>query len=236
MNTFSIKAALAVAWRTLEEKPKQLILASVILGVFQVAFETLFPPVTDGSQAFSSYGLVTLISVILWSLVSVYILTVLSWSLRRGYPLLSSAHWKVHLLPMFLVMTFLFYLGTLAGVLALLIPGLVFFAAYSMTIYVMVDKEVGVIKSFRESAHLTKGSRWKILALALGTMLAVTVTLFLCGVVIDAVQGLFAFVAPRVIVTFLTYTVYTLVGLTLCVASADAYLQLSGRSASDSGQ
>jgi len=61
----------------------------------------------------------------------------------------------------------LYGLGVVIGFVLFVIPGIYFAIKYSFVLYIYVDKRIGVIDSFKESARLTQGVKWKILRLGL---------------------------------------------------------------------
>jgi len=232
MNTFSIAQALAAGWDAIKRKSATVIAWGALVGVFQATIFLLFPVGIGVKGVLGTSSLINFVSGSALTLIIVYIETVLSLCILRGIPLTSTKNWKLHVLPAVVVATFFFFLILSAGLLALVVPGLIFIAVYSMFAYVIVDKEVGIVASFRESARLTKGARWKVLALATGTMVVISLTIFLG----DSLKGLTDSVMPSIIVSYSSEMLYGIISLALSLVSADAYLQLAGRSASDSGQ
>ena len=232
MNTFSIAQALAAGWDAIKRKSATVIAWGALVGVFQATIFLLFPAEVGVKGVLGTSFLVNFFGGIVLTSIIVYIETVLSLCILRGTSLTSTKNWRLHLLPTVVVATLLFFLALIAGLLAFIVPGLIFIAVYSMFAYVIVDKEVGIVASFRESARLTKGARWKVLALATGTMVVISLTIFLG----DSLKGLTDSVMPSIIVSYSSEMLYGIISLALSLVSADAYLQLAGRSASDSGQ
>ena len=73
----------------------------------------------------------------------------------------------------------------LLGILALVIPGLILYVIWWVAIPIAVVERPGTIASLRRSAELTKGYRWRIVALVLGFIVA-GVAIFIILVVIGA--------------------------------------------------
>jgi hypothetical protein len=76
-----------------------------------------------------------------------------------------SAGFRV-LLPV-IAITFLSYVGMAAGMVLLIVPGIIWALAWSVVVPVKVVEQTGIIASFGRSWALTRGHRWKILGLFL---------------------------------------------------------------------
>jgi flagellar biosynthesis protein FlhB len=74
-------------------------------------------------------------------------------------------------------------LAIMVGMFLLLIPGIILFLMWSVASPAMVIERGGIIGSLSRSAELTKGSRWKILAMFLVLMIAYWLLSLLIGVV-----------------------------------------------------
>jgi hypothetical protein len=69
-------------------------------------------------------------------------------------------------LPLFAI-TVLAYLGMIAGMILLIVPGIMLALAWSVTVPVRVVEHTGIFESFGRSRALTSGHRWKILGLVI---------------------------------------------------------------------
>lgn len=67
----------------------------------------------------------------------------------------------------YLVSSILVGLAVLAGLLLLIVPGIIFALMFSMTTYALVDKNRGPIDAMKRSKEITKGQRWQILGIAI---------------------------------------------------------------------
>ena len=82
--------------------------------------------------------------------------------------------------------SFLFVIGLMVGMILLIVPGIMFAAAYAVVAPVVVEERVGVIEAFRRTSQLTRGARWKIFGLGLLILVAIWL--------IEAVVGVIAIV------------------------------------------
>lgn len=222
MNTFSVKKAVVAAYDIAKRDFFSVVIVGVGLGLFQTLVLVLFPTESDPAKIADSQALVAVAIQSITALFLVYVLTSISLAMRQGLPISALSTWKIHVILKMMIATFLFYLATFLGLIALVIPGLMFVAAYSMFEYVMFDRETGVIDSFRESARITKGVRLKVLGLFVGTCVVIYGSLFLLSSLVGAVL-------PPPLTALITWSLYYIVGVVICFVSADVYLQLQKR-------
>ena len=62
---------------------------------------------------------------------------------------------------------FLFILLVSLGTVCFIIPGIYFFCRFYFYQYVLVDKKLGVIESFKEAARLSRDARWALFGLSI---------------------------------------------------------------------
>ena len=72
-----------------------------------------------------------------------------------------------HLLLRSCIADLLFLIIFALGLIFFVVPGLYFWCRFYFYKYAMVDKNIGVLESFRQSSFLTKGVRWKIFWLSI---------------------------------------------------------------------
>lgn len=81
------------------------------------------------------------------------------------------------ILPMFAISILLAF-GVGFATLLLIVPGVILWLAWSVTVPVYVQEKVGIFEAFGRSAALTKGARWRIFL----TMLILVIGLWLCSI------------------------------------------------------
>ena len=77
----------------------------------------------------------------------------------------------------------MFYLAVFLGMVLLLVPGLMLLVAWSVAVPAYVVEQTSLTGSFRRSAELTRGNRWRIFGLMILYIVAI--------VIIEAVLGVF---------------------------------------------
>lgn len=110
-------------------------------------------------------------------------------------------------------LSILMALGVGLGFLLLVVPGILLWLAWSVTVPVYVQEKVGVIEAFGRSAALTKGSRWGIFLTMLILLVAAWLIMIPLGmiktttaaatgniVLVAMVQGLFSSFTTMVMV------------------------------------
>lgn len=63
----------------------------------------------------------------------------------------------------YLLASILYTLIIFAGIILFIVPGMIWALKYSMVIYLIIDKDMGVMDAFKESSKMTKGSKGTIL-------------------------------------------------------------------------
>ncbi len=157
MNTFSIKEALRAGWDIWKSHEKVIILATLIMGVVNIAAD-----VREESLYMMVQGLVlTAISLVLhigW--------TKLLFKLKDGEA--ASLQELVNHFTLFwkyFFATLLFSVGFILGFILFVIPGIYFALRYQFIFLSIIDKNLGIKEAFQESARLTQGIKWKLLGL-----------------------------------------------------------------------
>jgi hypothetical protein len=92
----------------------------------------------------------------------------------------------------FIVASILFYIGTVIGLLLLIIPGIIFIATFGFYGFVIAERGdgVGIIESLQRSAGITRGHRWLLVGLAIVLFLINIVGLLACLVGVIFTSGI----------------------------------------------
>jgi hypothetical protein len=93
-----------------------------------------------------------------------------------------------HFLPL-LLMTILFGLGMLAGLILLVVPGIILACGWTAAGPALVAEGTGIMGSFRRSWALTRGNRWGVFFVSLVGWIAVIGVTILAGAILG-VMGL----------------------------------------------
>lgn len=172
-------------------------------GVFRRSFEilTVSPPQTAGI-AVAWLGLsvgqrflgqpetLTEVYTKQWPVILLSSLTsllLLAWiiGLAEGRPLGAQMRRSLPRLPLAVAAFVVVYLGLVAGMIFLVLPGLYVAAMWAFVLPLVLDDRAGFVEAFSESQRITQGRRWKLL-------------LYFCvpGVVALAMAGVTMWVTP----------------------------------------
>ncbi|TJV19656.1 hypothetical protein [Mesorhizobium sp.] len=109
-------------------------------------------------------------------------------------------------------------LGVGVASIALVVPGIILWLGWSVSIPVLIQERLGVFGSMSRSRSLTKGSRWALFGLFLILMIIALVIQSMSAVVIYLFHGIAAAV--------LAALVQTIVSMVISVATAVSYVEL----------
>ncbi len=111
------------------------------------------------------------------------------------------------------------------GFILLFVPGVIVMLMFSVVVPVVVAERAGIVESFRRSAYLTAGARWKIL----GLFLLIAVLSWLLAAVTGLASGTFSGrMAPQFSIGAIAWNaiVNTLVTSFWCAAQTALYVEL----------
>jgi hypothetical protein len=80
----------------------------------------------------------------------------------------------------YIIANFLYYIAVMIGLVFFIIPGIIIALRYCFVGYSILDKKIGIIESFTDSARITHGARWRLFGFQL--FLAILVILLGLGV------------------------------------------------------
>ncbi|MDD5561119.1 MAG: hypothetical protein PHT50_03185 [Candidatus Omnitrophica bacterium] len=95
----------------------------------------------------------------------------------------------------YFVASILYFLAVLAGLILLIVPGIIVMIRMGLYLYLIVDKKMGIIDSLKESMKLTKGNAFNLFLF----------WLLLLGVILLGFLALFVGILVAIPVTILAY-------------------------------
>lgn len=115
---------------------------------------------------------------IVWSMFAFFIMTQYFYDASRGKPSLKTVFGALApRLPVLLVSTLIFFVVFFAGLILLIIPGLIVMVRLGSYDYAVMFEGAGIMNSFKRSWQFTKGSFWRIFAV----MFVLFIPLMVCG-------------------------------------------------------
>ncbi|WP_192182694.1 hypothetical protein [Mesorhizobium amorphae] len=117
-----------------------------------------------------------------------------------------------------LAIGFLVALGSGLAMIALIVPGVILWLGWSVSVPVLIQERLGVFGSMSRSRALTKGSRWSLFGLFL--------VLIIIAMVIQGAVGVVVYLFHGTVASILEGLVQSVVSMVLSVAAAVSYVEL----------
>lgn len=194
-HTFSIKKALEFGWlRTKEYWGIMIIIgiASLFINIFTNTLNNMLSISLGGYRngindmwvfpdygSFSIYGIFNILIFIATAWISFNTMKMIL-NMTDGHKEkvenlfnLDKIFWK------YLLTTFIYGLIILLGLVALIVPGIYFMVKFSAAPYLIFDKKLNIIDSFKKSYEITNRNFWSLIGLSLISLLIVLAGLIL---------------------------------------------------------
>lgn len=203
-NSFSKSEALRFGWVQTKKNFWFLLGIFVIPVVINSVFSVYYPPMLEKHNALmSAFGVLLMIASWIISIQFSYATFALYFKVAdKKKASLNDlfAYFKAGLLFRYIVLWILLELIVLAGFLLLIIPGIYFGLKFWFAPYIFVDKNTGIIESFKESAKLTKGVKWQLfllgvlqLLIQIGTFFIFIIGLYAIGVPVNYLSDIYVY-------------------------------------------
>ena len=183
ITTFSIKEAFSYGWTTFKKRPVFFIVFSlIIIGA------NIIPSFLNGILSNKELHLETL------SFVITVLGAILSWIVTLGMinftlkiydnkPVTySSIFEKWKLILSYFLSNLLYGLIIFAGLILLIVPGIIWSIKFQYFPYTMVDRGTGIIESLKLSSKITNGNKWKLFLFNLAQGLICILGFLLLGI------------------------------------------------------
>ena len=163
-QSFSKKEAISYGWKATKANFKFFVLLMLSLFAVNVLPGMLRDNITPDKNSLIAF----LISIISWILQLIVGLGLIKIALeiqdhkKTHYSDLFS---QSHMVINYFLASFLYGLIVIAGLILLIVPGIIWGIKYQYFSYFIVDKEMGPIEALKASSKITKGSIWNIFLL-----------------------------------------------------------------------
>lgn len=181
-NRFSIKESIRFGWNTMRANLGFFILFLIIINVIYMFFGLFAGLFEKRLPTFALiFNLGYLFAGIVINLVTIKI--ALKFCDNDKRPVSEVISFSGSLLFKFIKGYFLYALIIFAGLLLLVVPGIIWMIKYQYILYFIVDKESGAIDALRKSGEITDGVKWKLFVflLLLGLINIAGALFFLIG-------------------------------------------------------
>ena len=171
--------ALSYGWNAYWKNIGPMLVIAVVVVLIQIAFSA----VASSIDATVPRVLVQIIGNLVGLLITLGWLRVALGITNGVKPELADV-FKAEGYGIFLLASILFYIGTVIGLILLIIPGIIFIATFGFYGFVIVERGdgVAVLESLQRSAELTRGHRWTLFGMAIVLFLVNIVGLIVCFV------------------------------------------------------
>ncbi len=156
-TTFSINASLGFAWNTFKRHGWFLVGTFLLTIVISFVLGSL----SDGRSDFGSFT-GNLLSLIVSMLISISWTTIAVRYAHNQTVVFKDLFSRYNVFWKYVGASILYGLIILGGLILLIIPGIIWAIKYKMYSYLIIEKGLGIRESLRESARMTKGSKWKL--------------------------------------------------------------------------
>lgn len=166
--TFTVTEALGFGW----EKTKKHFVTLLVIGVCALliswipeVFVTMSKEMPAGRFAFSIIGWIVQILV---SIAIIKALLMISQdAIPRGKELIATADTALN----FFLGSVLYGLIVAAGLILLIVPGIIWAIKYKFYTYLIVDKKMNALEALKKSGQITYGEKWNIFVFILACLL-----------------------------------------------------------------
>lgn len=161
---FSIKEAYGYAWETFKQN-WELFLVISIVSLLLSSPQNMFSNMGESART-----IISLLFTVLSIIVSIGALKITLGIYDKAKPEIRDMFRYSRYFWRFLGATILYGLLVAFGLLLLVVPGFIWAMKYSMTINLIVDKDMRISEAFQESARLTSGVRWQLFLFCLASL------------------------------------------------------------------
>ncbi len=170
MERLSVGEALRAGWDTFRARPLFFILATLVVGVVSAISSSIVQNVQD-TAGFGAVLLVSLLDFALQSFIYIGLYRIALRAVDAPGSLSARDAWAPRYFPSFAVASILYSILIVAGLIALIVPGLILASVFFFTFYPIVERGAGPLEAFSISRRITRGSRMQVFLLILAITL-----------------------------------------------------------------
>ncbi len=169
MNTLSVKECIRFGWHTFKKRPWFFIIALVGMSIATLLLSSI-PDAIDPEGASMLIFALSILFVLASIAVEIFLIrltlkahdSIETVTYTDALP--AKPFWK------YIGAQIVVGIAVLIGLILLVVPGIITALAFFMTQYVVVERKMWPIEAMKESARITKGSRWKLFLLILAAI------------------------------------------------------------------
>lgn len=170
---FSIGSAVRFGWETFKTRPWFFVGATFVIAIVYIIVGSITSAI-DYTLKGSAEETSLAGSSLNWILGTLISMGVTAFYLRAHdspNTVELSSLWHPRPFLNYLAGTIVVGLAVLAGLILLIVPGIIFALMFMFTTFIIIDRELGPIEAMKESARITRGHKWTLLGFALVLLL-----------------------------------------------------------------
>jgi uncharacterized membrane protein len=160
VKTFDRKEAISFGWNVSKANwrffvPLLLIVWAITNGIPQLLGRNVTP------HSLASY-LLFIISTLINLIINIGLLKISLKLIDKKKPEFKDLYSESNLALRYIGATLLYYLIVAGGLILLIVPGIILAIKFGYYKYFIVDKNMGIMESLRESSKITQGNKWNL--------------------------------------------------------------------------
>ncbi len=163
-QSFSKKEAISYGWKTTKANFKFFVLLMLSLFALNILPGMIRQSITPDKNSLIAF-LISIASWILQLLVGLGLIKIALEVQDHKKTHYSDLFSQSHMIINYFLASFLYGLIVVAGLILLIVPGIIWGIKFQYFSYFIVDKEMGPIEALKASSKITKGSIWNIFLL-----------------------------------------------------------------------
>lgn len=176
MEKLSVKSCIAYGWKTFWSRPWLFVLAGAITFAVNAIFSIPEEILNSASEAAvggagAQLALFSVVFSVMSIIVSIFIQIGTTNFTLKAHDDVTNAHVRDLLMLKgfwrYVGASILVFLAVIAGLILLIVPGIILALALSFVTYLVIDRGLGPVSAFKESMAITKGNRWSLFVLGL---------------------------------------------------------------------
>lgn len=172
MKTFSIKAAFKEGWEIWKQHKKVITIATLIMILLEILSD----------DRIHGFAIIAFIIFIVSFVIDMGWLKMLLKVTNGEEPKVKDLIEHTHLIWKYLGVTIVVTLIVIGGLILLIIPGIYWGLKYLFATFLVLDKDISIRESLRESARMTEGVKWKLLGFSILACLVAALGVLVLGV------------------------------------------------------
>lgn len=164
-NSFSISEALSYGWKTFKKNWQFLVVATLFYLIVRIVTDSLTTSTEKNLPGM--HFLINILGFLALSVMEIGGVKIALKIIDSKVPKLDDLYKHYDLLLNYVITLILYVLLFIVGLVFLIVPGVYFGLKYYFALNFVIDKKMGPLESFKASAKITEGMKWRLLGFSL---------------------------------------------------------------------